>query len=83
MTAYLHFKASNAGPFQTVAVRSRTTATPWKGRTATGYGAALPTPHLVLWAGRWHRVKVAQYGNASTAYIGRPGAWIATVQDVE
>lgn len=81
MFAYLHFKAGDAGPFQTVKVPMRETATPWKGRTVSGYGAALPSHRMVLWAGRWRRVKVAQYGNAGSAYIGKPGAWLATVQE--
>ena len=80
MQAYLQFKASPSGPFQTVAVPCKLTdSVPWKGRTHSGYGAALPTRYMVLWAGRWHRVKVASYGNAGSSYIGKPGAWIATV----
>lgn len=76
---YLNFRESDRGSFLTVAVPVKVTETPWKGRTLTGYGSALPTQYLVQWAGRWHRVKVACYGNSGTAYIGKPGAWLATV----
>jgi len=79
MQAYLHFKAGPQGPFQTVAVPMRETARPWKGRTQSGYGNALPTSKQVQWAGRWRRVRVACFSNSGTAYIGKPGAWIATV----
>lgn len=79
MQAYLQFKAGPSGPFQTIEVPSRRTERPRKGQTVTGYGAAIPTDIEVKWGGRWRRVKVAQYGNAGSAYIGKPGAWIATV----
>jgi hypothetical protein len=68
-----------AGPFQTVAVLLRETEAPRSGSTATGYGSALPTPYLVQWQGRWRRVRVACFSNSGTAYIGKPGAWLATV----
>lgn len=76
---YLQFKAGPAGPFQTIKVPVRRSERPWKGRTQSGYGAAIPTEIEVKWEGRWRRVKMAQWGNAGTAYIGKPGAWIATV----
>jgi hypothetical protein len=47
--------------------------------TASGYGARIPSPYLIRWKGRLRRVYVAQWGNAGTAYIGRPGAWEGTV----
>lgn len=79
MIAYLQFKAGPAGPFQTIEVPARHSPRPRKGRTVSGYGRAIPTDLEVLWSGRWHRVKVAQWGNAGAAYIGAPGKWIATV----
>lgn len=80
-SAFLHFRIDRAGPFQTISVPLRTRPTPWKGRTQTGYGPAIPTDKQVKWAGRWYSVKIAVYANAGTAYIGKPGAWIATVQE--
>lgn len=50
--------------------------------SATGYGARIPTQYMVRFGARWRRVYVAQFSNAGTAYIGRPGAWVATVDDV-
>lgn len=50
--------------------------------SATGYGARIPTRYMVRFGARWRRVYVAQFSNAGTAYIGRPGAWVATVDDV-
>ncbi len=50
--------------------------------SATGYGARIPTQYMVRQGARWRRVYVAQFSNAGTAYIGRPGAWVATVDDV-
>lgn len=77
--AYLHF-GTGSEPRQTIAVPHKEGLfLPAKGRTQSGYGAAIPTNYKVLWAGRWHRVKVAQWGNAGSAYIGKVGAWIATV----
>ena len=75
---YLHFGMGEE-PRQTVPVEHKETAPPRKGATQSGYGAALPTRHMVKWAGRWRRVKVACYGNSGSSYIGKPGAWIATV----
>jgi hypothetical protein len=48
-------------------------------QTASGYGSKLATQYMVQWSGRWRRVYVACYSNAGTAYIGKPGDWLATV----
>lgn len=80
--AYLQFGSAatvSPGAFQTVEVECRETDEPRKGRTQTGYGAQMPTRYMVKWNGRWRRVYVANYGNAGTAYIGKRGAWLATV----
>lgn len=44
---------------------------PMSGRTASGYGGALPTHYLVRIDTDkvWRRVRVMCYGNASTPYI--------------
>lgn len=71
-----------AGPRQTIHVPHRETEAPLSGRTASGYGHAIPTPYLVQWAGRWRRVYICQYGNAGTAFIGtrnKRDPWLATV----
>lgn len=82
MTAYLHF-GFGTEPRQTVSVPARISELPWQRdglqQTASGYGRKLTTRYLVQWAGRWRRVYVAQFANAGTAYIGKPGAWLATV----
>ena len=81
-TKYLYFRTSDVGPFQTVEVPCvETPYTPRKGITVSGYGKGMPTRFMVKWAGRWYRVRVACWANAGTAYIGKPGAWLATVQD--
>jgi hypothetical protein len=90
MKAFLQFGGAAlgmpAGPFQTIEVPAKYVPLPWQERglqeTATGYGRRLTSPYMVRWEGRWRRVYVAQFSNAGTAYIGKPGAWIATV-DVE
>lgn len=77
--AYLHFGKGNE-PRQTVRVPFRVTEQPAKGRyNLTGYGPQIPTRYMIQWEGRWRRVYVANYGNAGTAYIGKPGNWLATV----
>ena len=80
--AFLHFGFGEE-PRQTVRVEARETPLWWQERglsfTASGYGARIPSRVMVRWAGRWRRVYVACYGNAGTAYIGAPGAWLATV----
>ena len=86
MKAYLQFGGAACGlpngPFQTVSVECKETTAPRSGMTQTGYGAKLPTPYMVKWEGKWRRVYAACYGNAASHYIGKPGAWLATV-DVE
>lgn len=81
--AYVHFGGAgtvdNLGPRLTIRAPLRVTETPRAGRTVSGYGCKLPTPYMVQVHGRWRRVYVCQYGNAGTAYIGKPGAWLATV----
>jgi hypothetical protein len=83
MNAYLQFGTA-PGPFLTKRVPAKRTDTlPSKGQTVSGYGRAMPTRNMVLWAGRWRRVLVACYANAGTAYIpGENGEWII-VQEME
>jgi hypothetical protein len=76
--AYLQFGKGDE-PRQTISVPFKVTDAPNHGRTQSGYGPKLPTPYMVQWSGKWRRVYVACYGNAGTAYIGKPGAWLATV----
>lgn len=78
MQAFLQFGRAGE-PMQTVGVPVRETEAPRSGQTQTGYGSKLPTPYMVQWEGRWRRVYAACYGNAASHYIGRPGAWLATV----
>ena len=84
MQAYLHFGFGNE-PRQTVLVEAKDAPLWWHRKglsyTASGYGARIPSATMVKWAGRWRRVYVACFGNAGTAYIGKPGAWLATVDD--
>lgn len=43
-------------------------------RNVSGYGRKLPTGYMVrVFNRRWHRVYMAQYGNAGTAYIIHKG----------
>ncbi len=81
--AFLQFKAGPTGPFQTIQVPIKD-APMWqheKGRqfTASGYGVKIPSRYMVKWSGKWRRVYICQISNAGTAYIGKPGEWIATV----
>jgi hypothetical protein len=82
MKAYLHFGAGDE-PRQTLEVECRITELPWQaaGRTwtATGYGARIPSRYMVKHEGRWRRVYVACYSNNGSAYLGKPGAWLCTV----
>lgn len=83
LRAYLQFGGAALGapngPFQTLEAEAREVAAPRKGQTLTGYGSAIPSPYMVRHNGKWRRVYVANYGNAGTAYIGKPGAWEAIV----
>ena len=80
--AYLHF-GFNDEPRQTIRVEAKEAPLWWHNKglsyTASGYGARIPSTVMVKWAGRWRRVYIACFGNSGTAYIGKPGAWIATV----
>ena len=85
--AFLHFGGAATvdpqGPMQTVSVEVKHAPMDWHNRgltyTATGYGPRIPSEYMVKWAGRWRRVYVACFGNSGSAYIGKPGAWLATV----
>ncbi|WP_395652458.1 hypothetical protein [Brevundimonas sp.] len=81
---YLHFGTGDE-PRLTVAVESKLAPLWWQERglsyTASGYGNRIPTRHMVRWNGKWRRVYVCCYGNSGTCYIGKPGAWLATVSD--
>lgn len=50
--------------------------------SASGYGNRIPAPYMVRINDRWRRVYVCQYSNAGTAYVGKPGAWQYTVEDI-
>ena len=39
--------------------------------TASGYGARIPTCHMVRFNGRWRRVYCRIYSNSGICYIGR------------
>lgn len=86
-TAYLQFGGAALGtpngPFQTIEVECKESLLPWQkaGRTytATGYGLRIPSSYMVKWEGRWRRVYVCQISNAGTAYLGKPGDWLCTV----
>ena len=60
---------------------AKVTSTP-KHYSATGYGRKIPTGYMVRFGNRWRRVYMCQIGNSGTAYVGKPGAWLATVGDV-
>lgn len=87
MKAYLQFGGaalgSPNGPFETVSVQVKESLLWWQekglAQTATGYGRKLTTHYMVHWEGRWRRVYCCRIGNAATLYIGKPGAWLATV----
>ena len=42
---------------------------PRSGQTLTGYGPKIPIGYMVRYGNRWHRVYMANYGNAGSAYI--------------
>ena len=85
MKAYLQFSQESIdvygmkNSFLTLEAEVKETETPWHGRTVSGYGSRLPTPYMVRHNGKWRRVYAACYGNAASFYIGKPGAWICTV----
>lgn len=39
--------------------------------TASGYGARIPTEHMVNYGNRWRRVYCYRYSNIGTLFIGR------------
>lgn len=67
-----------------VEVEARVVMLPWQAAglsyTASGYGLRIPTIYQVKWRGKWRRVYLCQISNAGTAYIGKPGAWEATIE---
>jgi hypothetical protein len=55
---------------ETTIIASKITALPWSGRTATGYGNALPTTRMIQLANkRWYRVRAICHSNAASFYI--------------
>jgi len=87
MEAFLQFGGAALdmpnGPYQTIKTDVREDLLDWQKRglqqTASGYGRKLVTPYKVLHNGKWRRVYCCQISNAGTYYIGKPGAWEATV----
>ena len=61
--------------FWTTRVESKESPLWWQSRglsfTASGYGARIPTRHMVRFNGRWRRVYCRIYSNSGTCYIGR------------
>jgi len=59
--------------FQTIPVPYKHAPLGWQRQgltyTATGYGARIPSRHMVQWEGRWRRVYVTQYANAGSAWV--------------
>ena len=49
--------------------------------SATGYGSKIPSSWMVRFAGRWRRVYVCCYSNASTSYILHRGEKVV-VQEI-
>ena len=85
MEAFLQFggAAFGGGPMQTVGVDIQERLLPWQvlglQYTQSGYGRQIPSPYVIKWNGRWRRVYIACYGNASTCYIKQGSEWLATV----
>lgn len=52
-----------------LAVEHKFADAPKSGKTASGYGAKLPTSHMLRIGNRWRRVYAICYGNASTCFI--------------
>jgi hypothetical protein len=48
---------------------TRVTDTPATGQTVSGYGSAVPTQHMIRYAGTWRRVYAMVYGNSGTPYV--------------
>jgi hypothetical protein len=42
-------------------------------RSATGYGAKIPTAYMLKLGKRWHRVYMMQYSNSGTPYVVKGG----------
>ena len=70
--AFIHFGEGNE-PRLTVAVENKAEPMEHHKRgltwTATGYGAKIPTEHMVKYEGRWRRVYCAQYSNSGRLYV--------------
>ena len=86
MKAYVHTKSKReAGTYDcylTQEVQVKETSLPRKGQTITGYGKAMPTRYMVLYNSKWQRVKVVNYSNNGSAYIGKTYSPCLTV-DIE
>lgn len=52
-----------------LAVEHKFADAPKSGKTASGYGAKLPTSHMLRINNRWRRVYAICYSNTSTLYI--------------
>ena len=61
-----------------MATDARITEAP-RSTSQTGYGPKIPTPYMFRISNRWHRVYVANYGNAGSAYVTIKGQdhWLA------
>ena len=78
MNAYIQLYATRSDntrdSFATVAVDCKESPLWWQERglsfTATGYGARIPTRHMVKFNNRWRRVYCCIFSNIGTLFIG-------------
>jgi hypothetical protein len=81
-TAHLQFGKATwpPTPMQTIGVPIKESLLPWQEASLSYpldvYGRKIPSRYMVQWQGRWRRVYIACFGNASTHYIGD---FVATV----
>jgi len=75
LTAYVNTKSRRADgsydAYLTQEAPVKETARPWKGRTQSGYGRAMPTEYMVFFNNRWQRVKCVCFSNSGSLFIGR------------
>lgn len=61
----------------------RTTDTPRRGQTVSGYGGAIPTRYMIRYLGVWRRVYTMVYSNSGTPYVKVHGATVVLDTDTQ
>ena len=85
MATVLYLQHGKPGEsLSTEKVEHKESVLPWQARglsyTTSGYGHKIPTPYMVHYLGRWHRVYCRIFSNSGNCYIVSKGQEIRVTE---